>query len=117
MKRAALLLYDGDCSLCAKAAARLASWDRIGRVELRDLRRCDLAALDGRLTPSGCAASLHLLEDGGRLSVGFAAVRRLSALLPALWWAAPLLHFPGARLVLEPAYELLQRLRFALSRD
>ena len=111
----AVLLYDGDCSLCAKAARRLAAWDLSGRLELKDLRRADLPALDPRLSLDACGARLHLLEPGGRLSVGFDALRRLSALLPALWWAAPALRFPGARLLLEPAYEALQRLRFRLS--
>ena len=115
MSRRALLLFDGDCSLCAEAARRLAAWDRGGRLELRDLRRCELPALDPRLSLEGCAARLHLLEADGRLRAGFPAVRRLTTLLPGLWWAAPFFYAPGARLVLEPAYELLQRIRFRLS--
>lgn len=115
MSGRAVLLFDGDCGLCAEAAKQLASWDLGGRLELRDLRRIDLAALEARLSLEKCAARLHLLEPGGSLHVGFAAVRRLTTLLPALWWAAPLFYAPGAKLVLEPAYELLQRARFRLS--
>lgn len=111
----AVLLYDGDCSLCEKAARRLARWDRAGRLSLEDLRRTDLAALPAPLTREQCEARLHLVEADGRVSAGFYAIRRLSALLPALWWAAPLLHVPGAGLVLQPAYDLVARIRFRLS--
>lgn len=113
--RAGWLLYDGDCSLCERSARRLARWDRAGRLSLLDLRTADLSALPAPLTREGCAARLHLVEPDGRVSAGFFALRRLSALLPSLWPAAPLLHLPGARLVLEPAYETLARWRFRLS--
>ena len=118
MTRRAFLLYDGDCGLCEASARRLARWDWTGRLTLADLRQADLTAIDPRLTREGCAARLHLVEAGaeGRISAGFYAIRRLSALLPALWWAAPVLHMPGARRILEPAYEALARLRFELSR-
>lgn len=109
------LLYDGDCSLCERAARSLARWDLTGRLALLDLRAADLSALPAAVTRDQAAARLHLVEPTGRVSAGFDAVRRLTALLPALWPAAPVLHFPGARLVLEPAYELLARLRFRLS--
>ncbi len=111
--RRARLLFDGDCCFCVRAARRLALVDFLGQVELVDFRRRDPALLDPRLTLAACETKIHLLEDGGRLTAGFAALRRLSLLLPSLWLAAPLLRLPGARLVGGALYERLARLRFA----
>jgi predicted DCC family thiol-disulfide oxidoreductase YuxK len=113
--KTAWLLYDGDCSLCEKGARALARFDLDGRLSLVDLRTQDLSFLPAAISRDQAAARLHLVEPGGRVSEGFYAVRRLTAVLPALWPAAPLFHFPGARLILEPAYDLLARLRFRLS--
>ena len=111
----AVLLYDGACGVCAAAARGLARWDLTRRLTLTDFRAENPARLPGGLTLAQCEARLQLVEANGRTSAGFYALRRLSALLPALWWAAPILHVPGARLMLEPAYEAFARARFALS--
>ena len=112
MKARATLLYDGDCSLCEKAARSLARWDLTGRLSLEDLRTTALSLLPTPLTREQCAAKVHLVESDGRVCAGFFAVRRLSTLLPALWWAAPALHLPGARLLFEPLYNAVARLRY-----
>lgn len=114
-RAAARLLYDGDCGFCVSAARRLSRLDPTGRVELVDLRRADLAALDARLTPELCEGAVQLLEPDGRLSGGFDALKRLTALLPALWPAWPLLRLPGARWAGPRLYEALARLRFRLT--
>lgn len=111
----AVLLYDGACSLCERAARALSRWDLTRRLDLQDLRTADLARLNPSLRREACEARLHLLESGGRVHAGFGALRRLTSLLPALWWAAPIAYFPGAALLLEPAYDALARARFALS--
>lgn len=112
--KAGWLLYDGDCSLCERAARSLSRFDLDGRLSLLDLRRADFSVLPVPLTRERCGAKLHLVEADGRVSVSFEAVKRLSALLPALWPAAPLLHFPGARLLLEPAWLAVEHLRYRL---
>jgi predicted DCC family thiol-disulfide oxidoreductase YuxK len=79
---------------------------------LRDLRTGELPL---GLSREACAARIHLWEPGGKVWAGFDALKRVSALVPSLWWAAPILHLPGAGLVMAPAYDLLARLRFRLS--
>jgi predicted DCC family thiol-disulfide oxidoreductase YuxK len=111
---AAILLYDGRCSLCAGWAARAAAWSG-GRVEPRDLRQTDVRALDPRLSPQACEAELHLWEPGGRISAGFAAIRRLAWLSPRLRPALPLLWLPGMGRLGPFLYARLARARFAWS--
>ena len=110
MNAKAVLLYDGACCFCERQARRLAALDLTGRLDLRDLRGGDLPA---GLTVERCEARLHLVE-AERISEGYDALRRLSVLLPALWWAAPLLAIPGLRRPLEYGLDLMRRWRFAL---
>ena len=102
----AVLLYDGDCAFCERSARLLAAWDLGHRLELKANHRPDLYAK--------AALRLTLLESAGAKHEGFFAARRLTTLLPALWWAAPVAYFPGARLILKPLYEALTRLRYRL---
>lgn len=110
----ARLLYDGDCGLCVRSVRRLAALGG-ARLELVDFRKTDPARLDARLTPAACAARVQLLEDGGRLTEGFGALRRLSVLLPLLWPLAPVLHLPGMGVLGPFAYDKIAHWRFRLS--
>ncbi|HEX9781031.1 MAG TPA: DCC1-like thiol-disulfide oxidoreductase family protein [bacterium] len=93
----AVLVYDGACGFCRRQVRRLQAADLFGWV-----RAVDAATLDApeRLAPgldaARCRRELVLIEPGGRVSGGFAALARLTRRLPLLWWAAPALALPGA---------------------
>jgi hypothetical protein len=87
----AVLVYDGDCSLCRDWARRVEGWAG-GRLVLRG--------------EPGLAAVR--LEEGARVLEGPAALRRICAIVPVLrplWPVAPALP----RLA-EAAFQLRERL-------
>jgi hypothetical protein len=65
----------------------------------------DLAALHPGLTPERCRGRMQLIEPGGRLTEGFASIRRLSLCVPWLWPVAPLCWLPGMARIGGPAYD------------
>ena len=103
MSARAVLHYDADCPFCEKAARALSRWDLTGRLRLEGFRRAQ---------PYDDARPLTLVEADGTRLESFEAVRRLTSLLPALWWAAPCAYFPGSRPLWERCYSAVTRLRY-----
>ena len=77
-----LVLYDGDCSLCAWLLSALLRWDRSSRVRPLALQRADADELLAELTREERMRSWHLISpSGGRTSAG-GALPPLLRLLP-----------------------------------
>jgi predicted DCC family thiol-disulfide oxidoreductase YuxK len=108
------LIFDGACGFCRASLARILALDPFGRIEPVDFRSQDVSGLHPLLTPKACHARIHLLENSGRLSGGFAAMRRLSSRLPLAWPLAPLLNLPGLRIIGDPVYDWVARNRLNL---
>lgn len=108
--RAALVLYDADCGICARLAAWLAERSvrvspirsAVGDRELRDLARRERDA------------TVHIVDDCGRRRSGAEALAPILRSLPRLGWSAPLVEaLPGFT---DRGYALVARHRRRLSR-
>ena len=108
--RAALVLYDGDCGICRRLAVWLAArglrvspiHSVVGDHELRDLTRRQRAA------------TMHVVDDGGRRRSGADAMAPILRSLPRLGWSATLVEaLPG---LTDRGYALVARHRRRLSR-
>jgi len=105
-----LLLVDGDCRICRRAAQALSSHLPEG-CEVRSFREPgSLAGLP--VDAARCQLALQLVEPSGRVSEGVEAfVRALRSR-----WYGPLLrlyYLPGARQALDAGYRWLARRRRA----
>ena len=56
-----------------------------------------------------------LVDVRGNRHWGPEAFRHLTRRLRRLWWAAPLMHLPGAMLVARPAYRWVSRNRYLIA--
>lgn len=108
-----MLVYDGRCRFCIREAARLARWTG-GRVRLESFRDPAVLARHPGLSAAECETAIHLVESGGRVSRGAAAVARALALRPVLAPVARLYDVPGIGRALEALYALVARNRFRL---
>lgn len=105
-----LLLVDGDCGFCMRAAGWLAS--RTKGLDITPLQQVDLGALG--LDPVGVAARLHAVgPDGVRVgsSAIAAALRHGSIVMRA---CAALIDAPGLRFIAQRVYAVVARYRHRL---
>ena len=114
----ATLLYDGRCGFCLASIARLRVLDLFEWAQPRDFHtQPDLPQLHPDLTPERCHSEMLLLEPDGRLTGGFYAFARMTMRMPLLWWAAPLVHLPGAAWVGTRVYRWVAAHRYLLHRN
>ena len=120
-----VVLYDGDCRICRSQVERLSWWDPDGRLAYLSLHDSEVARrwpgmaperpLFQRLMREMCIVENRGLEQPEVFHWGPAAIRHLTSRLRRLWWAAPLLYFPGSMLLWKPLYRLIARNRYRLS--
>ena len=114
----ARLLYDGRCGFCVESVRKLRALDVFGSVEPIDFRGIeDVSALHPSLTAQRCRSRMQLIEPGGRLTEGFAAIRRLSLRLPMLWPVAPIVWLPGVGALGGRVYDWIATRRFLIHRN
>jgi predicted DCC family thiol-disulfide oxidoreductase YuxK len=106
-----VLLFDGDCRLCTRAASRLRRWAAPGAVECVSFREPGVLERFPRVSAADCERSIQLvLADGGVVSGAEAVFRALATrgIFRPLLWAYLL---PGVREAVDGAYRLLARNR------
>lgn len=116
MSGAELTLYfDGKCPFCCAGMARLAAWDRAGRLAYVDIVApgfdpshlgVDMAALN---------RELHSRTHDGQVLVGIDSMLRAYPLAGQGWRVLPL-RVPGLRSVCSWSYRLFARHRYLMSR-
>jgi predicted DCC family thiol-disulfide oxidoreductase YuxK len=77
-----VVLYDSDCGLCIWTLAKLLAWDRRRRLRPVALQDPEADALLDGIDEQRKMASWHLVQPGGQVSSGGAAVAPLAELLP-----------------------------------
>jgi predicted DCC family thiol-disulfide oxidoreductase YuxK len=107
-----VVIYDGECRICSAQIARLARLDRAGRLAFLSLHDPDVAARYPDLSHEALMADMYLIDQAGRRYRGAEVLRYLSAQLPMLWWAAPLLHLPGTLPIWQRLYRLFAKRRY-----
>ena len=108
------ILYDGQCSLCQRAIARLRRRDTRHRLTFMDLHSVDVSRIHPSLTTEACLRDMHLVTPQGRVLSGFDAFRHIAAQLPAWRWWAPLLRVPPVPVIGRLIYRWIARRRHAL---
>ena len=93
--------YDGACGRCRRSVTLLRAIDWLGRLEFRD----SVTADDLPVEPEVALRGMTVRTPGGRVLVGFPAVRR--ALLETPIGAVPALiaHLPGLSHALSRLYD------------
>ena len=105
-----VLIFDGRCGFCTRAARWIRRWDRGGRVRLVTCQRPGAPERYG-LTRAQCEEAAWAITPDGRRHRGAAAV--LAALGGALGWPGllRLYAFPTIRWLADGLYEQIARHR------
>jgi len=108
-----VLLYDGHCPLCRRAAVRFA---RLGGADVRLESFQEPGVLERYpdLSREQCMREMQLVHDDGRVEGGADAVRTILARAPAFRWLAVLLGAPGLRSLSRRGYGAIARNRYRL---
>jgi predicted DCC family thiol-disulfide oxidoreductase YuxK len=117
-----VVLYDGNCRICRSQVEKLPWWDARDRLAYLSLHDPEVARRWPDMAPERpsyqrlmremCIVENHGPEQPDVFHWGPAAIRYLTGRLHRLWWAAPLLYFPGSMLLWGPLYRLIARNRY-----
>jgi len=111
----AVLLYDGECSVCRKTVEWIRMRAPEGAFEFLSLHAEDLARRFPGLDPAACKRAAHLVLPDGRILVGEQTAPEVLDRLPGYGWAAFLLRLPGMRGLSRVAYRVFARRRHAIA--
>lgn len=111
----AVLIYDGECSVCRKAVEWIRARARPGSFEFLSLHSGELALRFPFLDLAACKRAAHLILPGGAVLAGERAAPAVFDRLPGCRWAAVCLRLPGARIFSGIAYRFLARRRHAIA--
>ncbi len=110
-----IVIYDGHCRICTAQIRRLPWWDCQGKLSYLSLHDAEVARRWTDLSHDRMMQEMVIIDRDGRRHWGPWAVRYLTTRLRRLWWAAPILYFPGSMLVWRPLYSWIARNRYRLS--
>lgn len=108
------VLYDGDCSLCAAAAARFAPMLHRHHFNLALLQTPWVRQRLG-LTPNALLIEMKLLAADGRIYGGADALLQIAR---TIWWVWPvyaLAQIPGAMVLIRAVYRVIAKNRHCLN--
>jgi len=87
-----LVLYDGECGLCTRAARWVERHDRHGRTRCVPLQEAEPPP---GTTRADLERELHVVDPSGKIFAGWPAVVEIARRLPALKWLPALARIPG----------------------
>ena len=106
------VIYDGQCGICTRLAARLGTLDSRSVFEIVPSQRADIRARYPWIPDAAYAAALQVVRDAdGRTWQGASAVEQVISELRDGWLLAWLFHIPFARPVAERLYGWFARHR------
>lgn len=111
-----VVIFDGDCRICTAQIRRLSRFDGGGRLAYLSLHDPEVAERYPDLTHEALMADMYVIDRQGNRHRGAAAIRHLSSRLPALWWLAPALYFPGSLAVWQRLYRMFAKRRYRFGR-
>lgn len=113
--RPAVLIYDGDCPVCRRAAAWVETRARDGVFEYLACQSPERAARFPGMAESACLEAMQLVLPDGTVYSGDAALPLILERLRGWRWLARLLRLPGLRRVSPAVYRFVARHRYAIS--
>jgi len=111
----AVLIYDGECSVCRKTVEWIRMRAPESAFEFLSLHAEDLAQRFPGLDPAACKRAAHLVLPDGRILVGEQTAPEVLDRIPGYGWAAVLLRLPGMRGLSRVAYRFFARRRHAIA--
>ena len=111
----AVLIYDGECSVCRKAVEWIRARALPESFEYLSLHSGKLAQRFPFLDLAACKRAAHLVLPGGAVLAGERAAPAVFDRLPGYRWAAHCLRLPGSRLLSGIAYRFLASRRHAIA--
>jgi predicted DCC family thiol-disulfide oxidoreductase YuxK len=114
VSRPAVVVYDGDCAVCARLARMLQRLDTRGGFEVVTSQAPGVRSRFPWIPPDAYRDSLQVVEEGGRTWQGAAAIERILDLLPRGRWISWLFSLPFARPLAERFYRWFARNRYRL---
>jgi predicted DCC family thiol-disulfide oxidoreductase YuxK len=111
----AVLIYDGECPMCAGAAAWIQRRALPGTFEFLACQSPERARRFPELAEATCLEAMQLvLPEGGILS-GDLAIPKILARLRGWWWLAAAFRLPGVGRVAPQVYRWVARHRHVIS--
>jgi predicted DCC family thiol-disulfide oxidoreductase YuxK len=110
-----VVVYDGQCPICTAQVRKLVWWDCQRKLSYLSLHDYEVYRRWPDLPCERLMEEMVVIDRRGRRHWGPDAIRYLSRRLRRLWWAAPVLHFPGSMYVWRPLYRWVARNRYRLS--
>ena len=104
-----VVIYDGECRICTAQVRKLPWWDCQGKLSYLSLHDPDVARRWPDLTHDRMMQEMVIVDHAGNRHWGPEAIRYLTRRLRRLWWAAPLLHFPGSMFLWRPLYRWIAK--------
>ena len=117
--RAAVVIYDGNCVFCRLQVARLARWDRFGKLAFLSAHDPQTPHRYPDLSHEALMEQMYIVTPAGQRHAGAAALRYLSLRLPRLWALIPWLYIPGSLPLWQWLYGQVakRRYRFGKTKD
>jgi len=103
-----LVLYDGECGTCTRAARWIERHDRYQRTRCVPLQETDPPA---GTTRADLERELHVVDPDGRISAGWSAVLEIARQLPVLAWLPTVARIPGVNWLGTRAYRRIAKRR------
>ena len=110
--QAAVVIYDGNCVFCQFQVARLARWDRFGKLAFLSAHDAETSRRYPELTHDALMEQMYVVDRYGKAHAGAAALRYLSFRLPRLWALIPWLHIPGSLPIWQWLYRQVAKRRY-----
>jgi len=110
-----VVIYDGKCRICTAQVSKLLWWDCQNKLSYISLHDARVQERYPDLTREQLMQEMVIVDQKGRRYAGAYAVRYLTSRLRRMWWAAPILYFPGSMILWKPLYRWIAKNRYRLS--
>jgi len=111
-----VVIYDGRCRICTAQIEKLPWWDCQQHLSYLSLHDPAVARRYPDLSHQRLMEEMVIVDRHGDRHFGAEALRYLTRRLRRLWWAAPLLHFPGSMPLWRMLYRWIARNRYRFGR-
>ncbi len=110
-----VVIFDGQCGICTAQVSKLPWWDCQQKLSYLSLHDPQVAQRWPDLGHDRLMQEMCIVDTNGKRHWGAAAIRYLTLRLRRLWWAMPVMYFPGSMLLWRPIYRWIARNRYRLS--
>ncbi len=111
-----VVIYDGNCRICTAQVGKLPWWDCQQRLSYLSLHDAEIVERWPDLPHDQLMEEMCIIDSQSNRHWGPGAMRYLTLRLRRLWWAMPLLYFPGSMFLWRPLYRWIARNRYRLGR-